>query len=166
MSAKNKPKSKPQPAAERSKEKKLEFNVTTLIIVALVAVAAWVAWSNMKPRSENTVIAAQRPASAIQRISPKQYQADYAQAGTEHILVDVRTPEEFASGHIAGAVNISLQSLPQRMSELPQDRPIVLYCRSGNRSNTAAQMLARAGYTDIYDLGGVIDWRAQGLPLQ
>lgn len=151
--------SRAKPAAGPRKERPLEFNLTTLLIVALVAVVAWVAWTNLKPRSESTVIAAQRPAT-IQKISPKQYKSDYT--GTPHLLVDVRTPEEFATGHIEGAVNISLQSLPQRLDALPKDQPIVLYCRSGNRSNTAAQMLARAGYTQIVDLGGIIDWRAQG----
>lgn len=148
------------------KERSLGFTMITLIVVVLVVAVAWIIWANSNPRSENTVIAGQHPTAAIQRISPKLYRAEYAQTDAPHLLVDVRTPEEFATGHIAGAVNISLQSLPQRMDSLPKDQPIVLYCRSGNRSNTAAQMLARAGYTQVYDLGGIIDWRAQGLPLQ
>ncbi len=146
-----------------NKEKPLDFNLTVFLVIAVVAGAAWLVWSNAKPGSEGTVIAAQRNA-VYQTISPQQYKADFA--GTPHLLLDVRTPEEFAGGHIAGAVNISLQTLPQRLETLPKDQPIVLYCRSGNRSNQAAQIMARAGFTQLYDLGGIIDWRAQGYPVQ
>jgi rhodanese-related sulfurtransferase len=52
------------------------------------------------------------------------------------------------------------------LSEVPQDKPVVLYCRSGNRSNQAAQLLDRAGYTQIYDLGGIVNWVQQGYPVQ
>jgi rhodanese-related sulfurtransferase len=82
------------------------------------------------------------------------------------LLLDVRTPEEFNSGHIAGAVNIAVEQLSERLSEVPQDKPVVLYCRSGNRSGQAAQILERAGYTQIYDLGGIITWQQQGFPVE
>ena len=79
------------------------------------------------------------------------------QAGAR--LVDVRTPQEFAAGHIEGAVNIPVQDLEQRMVELePRERPLVLYCRSGNRSGRAAQMLKSAGYTAVHDLGAIGRW--------
>jgi phage shock protein E len=74
-------------------------------------------------------------------------------------LVDVRTPQEFAAGHIPGAVNMPVQDLERRMGELVgKDRPIVLYCRSGARSSQAAQLLARAGYTAVHDLGSMGRW--------
>jgi rhodanese-related sulfurtransferase len=76
----------------------------------------------------------------------------------------VRTPAEFASGHIAGARNIAVQVLPQRLSEIPKDKPVVIYCRSGNRSKQAMRYLSQAGYNDLYDLGGIMAWQAQGLP--
>jgi len=63
-------------------------------------------------------------------------------------------------------VNISVDQLAQRLSEIPKDKPVVLYCRSGNRSNQAAQILERAGYSQIYDLGGIITWAQQGYPIQ
>lgn len=75
------------------------------------------------------------------------------------LLVDVRTPEEFAAGHISGAVNIPLGQLDGRMGELGRkDAPLVLYCRSGNRSGQAARMLASAGYTSVHDLGAMSRW--------
>ena len=74
-------------------------------------------------------------------------------------LVDVRTPGEFASGHIDGAVNIPLQELEQRLGELkPLDSPIVLYCRSGNRSGRASRLLKGAGYSAVHDLGSISRW--------
>ncbi|MBL8145321.1 MAG: rhodanese-like domain-containing protein, partial [Anaerolineae bacterium] len=87
-------------------------------------------------------------------ISPQQYTAQYVDGGAAHQLVDVRTPEEFASGHLPGAVNIPLQELPGRLGEIAVGEPVVLYCRSGNRSGQAAQLLAGEGYTQILDLGG------------
>lgn len=147
--------------SQRKKSQKQGSNRMVLLIITavLVAVAGYFVWTQTQGGSGST-------AGTVERIAPQQYQDDFAAAAKPHILVDVRTPEEFASGHIAGSVNIPLQSLEQRMNEIPQDQPVVLYCRSGNRSNTAAQMLARAGYSDIYDLGGVIAWQAQGLALQ
>jgi rhodanese-related sulfurtransferase len=74
-------------------------------------------------------------------------------------LVDVRTPQEFASAHLPGAVNIPVQELDRRMAELgPKDEPIVLYCRSGSRSAYAARMLHGAGYSAVYDLGAMNAW--------
>lgn len=74
-------------------------------------------------------------------------------------LVDVRTPEEFAAGHIPGAVNIPVQELDRRIGELePKERTVVVYCRSGNRSGSAARMLKSAGYAEVHDLGAMSRW--------
>ena len=71
------------------------------------------------------------------------------------ILVDVRTPEEFAAGHAAGAKNLPLQELPRRFEELPRDREIILYCRSGARSSSALGMLRAKGYEKVHDAGAL-----------
>jgi phage shock protein E len=74
-------------------------------------------------------------------------------------LVDVRTREEFEAGHLLGAVNIPVQELDRRMVELePKGNPVVLYCRSGNRSGRAARMLKSAGYSAVHDLGAMSRW--------
>jgi phage shock protein E len=74
-------------------------------------------------------------------------------------LLDVRTPQEFASGHLPGAINIPVQELDRRMGELAgKERPIVLYCRSGMRSGRAARMLEKAGYAAVHDLGSISRW--------
>ena len=91
--------------------------------------------------------------------------ADRLAAG-EVRLIDVRTPEEFAEGHIAGAINIPLDTFdPDR---LPQagSRETVLYCRSDRRSGIAAQRLAAAtGKTAVHLEGGILAWEAAQLPV-
>jgi rhodanese-related sulfurtransferase len=79
------------------------------------------------------------------------------QAGAR--LVDVRTPGEFAAGHIPGAVNIPVQALDARLGELqPTDAAVVVYCRSGHRSGNASRMLKSAGFKAVYDLGPMSRW--------
>lgn len=77
-----------------------------------------------------------------------------------YLLVDVRTPEEYASGHIPGAENIEYTGIVDAFEArgIPKDQTVYLYCRSGNRSSIAAAALARAGYTGIVDFGGIINW--------
>ncbi len=101
--------------------------------------------------------------SKVTRLSPDQYTNEVSLL--THVLVDVRTPEEFAEGHISGAINIPLDDLPERVGELDPADNIVVYCRSGNRSNQAAQFLLSENYESIYDLGGIIDWQSAGYPL-
>lgn len=90
------------------------------------------------------------------------------QNGNAPLLVDVRTPQEFASdGHIAGSRLLPLQVLDQRYEELPKDQPIVCVCRSGNRSQVACEQLAALGYEDLTNLaGGMIGWKSSGLPYE
>ena len=72
------------------------------------------------------------------------------------IILDVRTPEEFAAGHVPGAVNIPYTHLPARLSELPDagDKEIVLYCATGVRSERAAERMREQGYTRLLHLDG------------
>jgi rhodanese-related sulfurtransferase len=104
-------------------------------------------------------------AVAHQLVRPAEYKARYVDDAMPHTLVDVRTLAEFSDGYIPGAINISLQELPQKLSCIPTDKPVIVYCRSGNRSAFAANILKQAGYTEVYDLGGIIDWARQGLPI-
>ncbi len=75
------------------------------------------------------------------------------------LLLDVRTQGEFRGGHIDGALNIPVGSLPSRMDELgDRDVSIVVYCRSGARSGRAKRLLRAAGFTDVGNLGGMHRW--------
>ena len=104
-------------------------------------------------------------AAGHQLMQPAEYKARYMDDAMPHTLGDVRTLEEFSGGYIPGALNISLQELQQKLNRIPKDKPVIVYCRSGNRSAYAANILKQAGYTEVYDLGGIIDWARQGLPI-
>ena len=83
-------------------------------------------------------------------------------------LLDVRTPQEYAEGHIDGASNINIQSddFQQRAEkELSKDSTILVYCRSGRRSMEAAEMLTKLGYKVVKHKGGIIEWKGDGLPV-
>ena len=74
------------------------------------------------------------------------------------LLIDVRTPEEFRSGAIPKAINIAYDRLPEQPPAADRAAPIVVYCRSGNRSAIAAKTLAQMGYTNVSDFGGINRW--------
>ena len=76
------------------------------------------------------------------------------------VILDVREQSEFDSGHIANATLLPVGSISALAAEvLPdKDQKILVYCRSGNRSRTAANTLVALGYTQVYDFGGIIDW--------
>jgi phage shock protein E len=75
------------------------------------------------------------------------------------LLVDVRTPAEFAAGHLPGAVNVPLNEVQRRLDALgPKDQPKVLYCASGTRSAMARSMLKGRGYSQVWNLGAMSRW--------
>jgi len=77
------------------------------------------------------------------------------------IIVDVRTDSEYASAHIPDAINIPVESIgTEKPSQLPDTGAVILvYCRTGIRAAAASKKLAAMGYTDIYDMGGIVDWQ-------
>jgi rhodanese-related sulfurtransferase len=82
-------------------------------------------------------------------------------------VLDVRTPEEFAAGHVPGAVNIPHDQVAARVTDVPKDKDVVIYCRSGRRSALAAEALAAKGYTRLGHLDGdMMAWEAKGLPVE
>jgi len=84
----------------------------------------------------------------------------------EALLVDVREPDEWQAGHIAGATHIPLGNITSRASVLPKDREILVICRTGNRSGMAQERLAQAGFTNVTNVaGGITAWAEQGFPI-
>jgi rhodanese-related sulfurtransferase len=82
------------------------------------------------------------------------------------LMLDVREPLEWDEVHMPGAALIPLGELASRVSELPKDQDIVVVCRSGNRSQEGRDILLRAGFTNVTSMaGGMIEWRAMGLPV-
>ena len=82
---------------------------------------------------------------------------------SDYLIVDVRRPDEFAEGHIAGAINVPNEEISDEMPELlpDKDQLILIYCRSGNRSKEASQKLADIGYTKVYEFGGINTWEGE-----
>lgn len=81
-------------------------------------------------------------------------------AETDYVIIDARTEEEFAAGHIANAILIPEYEIAERAeTELPdKDALILVYCRSGRRSKIASEELVKLGYSNVKEFGGIIDW--------
>ncbi|MBR4262783.1 MAG: rhodanese-like domain-containing protein [Bacilli bacterium] len=75
----------------------------------------------------------------------------------DYMIIDVRTPDEYAEGHLDNAINIEYQDIVEKLEEnyISKDTPIIVYCISGGRSGKAFESLKQAGYTHIYDLGAM-----------
>jgi phage shock protein E len=83
--------------------------------------------------------------------------AEAVQMLDAYTVIDVRTPEEYAAGHLAGAQNIDVEAadFEARIDDLDKAAPYLVYCRSGNRSKTAADLMVADGFTDVVDAGGM-----------
>ena len=114
---------------------------------------------------DTTPMEAAYRATPYQEVGPEEAKALLEEA----FVVDVREAWEYGEGHVPGAVNIPLSTLPQRLAELPKDRPILLVCNSGNRSGAAAELPAApgpAGERAPALAGGTHAWASRGLPLE
>jgi rhodanese-related sulfurtransferase len=151
------------------------------MVAALVAAGALVAWNmgasarncslyNAMPTAQATMAAAmptatvapaatEAVAAEYHKITPEEAKARM-DSGDEVTIVDVRTPAEYKSGHIPGAINVPNEDI---LDEMPDELPdlnaeLLVYCRSGRRSSDAAHKLVAMGYANVYDFGGIIDW--------
>ena len=98
-------------------------------------------------------------------LDPVQAQQWLSQKGAP-LLVDVRNPDEYAQEHLANSQLVPLPDLDKRWSELPKDRPILLYCHSGKRSQKAFDLLREKGFKDLHQMaGGITAWKEKGLPI-
>ncbi len=83
------------------------------------------------------------------------------------LVIDVREQSEYDAGHIPGITLIPMNSVPNRLSEIPTDKTVVLACHSGNRSSQVFDYLKQQGYTNIHNLqGGIMAWQGAGLPVE
>ncbi len=80
-----------------------------------------------------------------------------------YIILDVRRPDEYADGHIPGAINLPNEDIgTAEIPELPDKAQLILvYCRSGRRSKEASEKLVKLGYTNIVEFGGILDWKGE-----
>jgi phage shock protein E len=139
-----------------------------LLLIALAALAgpAAIAADPAPATSSSGKAAAAAPAAAVQPMSQEALLQHQAQHPDHLFLLDVRTPQEYAEGHIAGAVNVPYDQLATRLAEVPKDKDVVLYCRSGRRAGIAADVLAANGYKRLSHLeGDMIAWTEKGRPV-
>ena len=107
-----------------------------------------------------SIIVAEKGEKAMyEQITPEEAKK-IMDSGEEHIILDTREQDEFDSGHIPGAILISYTEIENKAEEMIPDKNklILVYCRSGRRSKIAAESLAKLGYTNVKEFGGIIDW--------
>lgn len=117
--------------------------------------------------SSDTVTSDSR-VDGIRLVSATDGAAIQADSPDDLVILDVRTPEEFAEGHLDGAVLIDFHEadFADRLGELDPEVPYLLYCRSGNRSGQTTAIMSELGFTDVADVdGGIVAWSAAGLQL-
>lgn len=110
----------------------------------------------------------------ISRFTRKYHQVNNNEAvqllnNDDTVLLDVREDKELSDGTISGAKHIALGNLSARISELQnaKDKPVLVYCRSGNRSGVACQQLTKEGFSDVHNLsGGIVGWQSANLPIE
>ena len=120
----------------------------TYFIIAALAILLLLGCSQKKPQE-----------ASYRQISMNEAAAMMEEA-SGYMILDVRTPEEFAAGHIPDAINIPNEEIgTAQIPELPdQGQLILVYCRSGNRSKQASEKLAALGYSNIVEFGGINSW--------
>jgi len=104
--------------------------------------------------------------SSAKKVDPQGFYDATQQAGI--VVLDVRTPAEFAEGHLPNAINVDFESgsFEEELASLDKSATYAVYCRSGRRSAVAVDLMQKAGFTKLFNLdGGVIDWSASGYPL-
>ena len=112
----------------------------------------------------STVLAADAPLPVVTQDAFLESLEAGAQAP---FVLDVRTPDEYAAGYVPGAVNIPHDQLASRLAEVPKDREVVVYCRSGRRSEIAGQVLSGHGYTKLEHLqGDMMGWQDAKRPVE
>ena len=116
--------------------------------------------------TDDAPAAAATAPSGIEVVSAGEAAALVDDAPAELVILDVRTPEEFAEGHIEGAVQIDFYApdFADRIAELDRDVPYLVYCRSGNRSGQTRELMADLGFSSVTDVdGGFVAWVDAGL---
>lgn len=115
-----------------------------------------------KPQAVVKKVETAQPAAAVVEqkvasITNIDWQKAFEMSKSGAVLMDVRTPAEVAKGMASeAAINIPLQDMPQRLSEIPKDKDLLVYCRSGKRSMAASKFLVENGYTRVFNIEGGI----------
>jgi len=100
------------------------------------------------------------PTNTYKQVTAEEAMSMMDSLSSPYIILDVRTPQEFAQGHIPNAINIPNETIgTEEIPQLPNKKQVIfVYCRSGNRSKQAAEKLVQLGYTNVVEFGGIYDW--------
>ena len=107
----------------------------------------------------SVIVAEKGEKATYEQITPQEAK-EIMDSGEEHIILDTREQDEFDEGHIKGAILIPYTEIENKAEEMLPDKnaQILVYCRSGRRSKIASESLAKLGYTNVKEFGGIIDW--------
>ncbi len=128
------------------------------LIVPSLLISGCINQENIGPQTQ--IIEDVTLEEAFALIEDNRYNQDF-------VIIDVRTPEEYASGRIEKAINLDYYSetFADELDKLDKDKTYFIYCRSANRSGKALDMMAKLGFAEVYNmLGGMVRWEAVGLP--
>ena len=149
------------------------LRAATLLLGALALVTTTTAVAKEAAQSAapaQTAAAAPSAQASAAKVAPMTQEAllEHQAKHPKHLFVlDVRSPEEFKEGHVPGAVNIPYDQIASRLGEVPKDKDVVLYCRSGRRAGIAAEVLGNNGYTRLSHLeGDMTAWVEKGRPVE
>ena len=135
------------------------FACSTVVALALFASVTWGQDAAEGPRSQATNLPPREAQALIQK----------NRENTEFVVLDVRTPAEFAAGHLVGAINVDFKSpdFQAQVAKLDRGKTYLVYCRTGHRSGLALPILQRLGFSHLLHLeGGISAWQRDGLPVE
>ncbi|MCY9659629.1 rhodanese-like domain-containing protein [Paenibacillus chondroitinus] len=125
------------------------MNYNSIINIVMIVLLVWFVYSRFGG------------VKGLKNLKPDQFQ-DELKENRNRILIDVREPGELKQGYIPGAINIPLSRIKQRVREIPANKNVYLYCRSGMRSKQAARILQKNGFRELSHLqGGIMSWRGK-----
>lgn len=138
--------------------KKLLLVLSVSLVIGVILTGGCIGQVNEAPTQ---IIENITPPEAFTLIQDNQNNPDF-------VILDVRTPEEFADGHIENAINLDYYSETFRdeLNKLDEGKKYLIYCRSGNRSGKALNIMQELNFREVYNMsGGILEWQAEGLPL-
>jgi len=131
------------------------------LIIGVILTGGCVCTETVPPNQETQIIEHITPPEAFTLIQDNQNNPDF-------VILDVRTPEEFADGYIENAINLDYYSETFRdeLNKLDRNKTHLVYCRSGKRSSNALNIMKELNFREAYNmLGGIIEWQAEGFPI-
>ena len=136
-----------------------KFFILILLVIAVIAFVSFATGCASPPATKSGMPATTASGGTYQKITPATVK-ERLDKGEKLIVVDVRTQDEYASGHIAKSLLLPYDEIEKKAANLLPDKSgaIIVYCRSGNRSKIAAETLIKLGYTNVADMGGISDW--------